>query len=56
MPNVDYLQYFSLTRYRAVEKFLKKNKYSLILDMEDSAQNLFSKQKTHELKEKCRLD
>ena len=55
MPNVDYLQYFSLTRYRAVEKFLKKNKYSLILDMEDSAQNLFSKQKTHELKEKCRV-
>ncbi|MDC3087771.1 aldolase/citrate lyase family protein [Candidatus Pelagibacter sp.] len=55
MSNIGYLQYFSLTRYRVVEKFLKKNNYSLILDMEDSAQNIFSKKKTVQLKEKCRF-
>ncbi len=47
------LQYFSLVRYKAIKKVLSSN-CKLILDMEDSAQNLFSQKKTDELKEICR--
>lgn len=54
MASVNFLQYFSLLRYRAISKLLIKRKLTLILDMEDSAQNLSSKQKTSELKLKCR--
>ena len=54
MASINFLQYFSLLRYRAISKLLIKRKLTLILDMEDSAQNLFSKQKTSELKLKCR--
>ena len=49
----QFLQYFSLLRYKVLSKLLSNKKYSLILDMEDSAQNLFSKKKTIELKKKC---
>lgn len=54
MANINFLQYFSLLRYRAISKLLINQKFTLILDMEDSAQNLFSKKKTFELKKKCR--
>jgi len=50
MANINFLQYFSLLRYRAISKLLINQKFTLILDMEDSAQNLFSKKKTFELK------
>ena len=54
MINIKFLQYFSLLRYKVVSKLLNDKKFTLILDMEDSAQNLFSKKKTIELKKRCR--
>ena len=53
MINTRILQYFSLVRYKAIKKILNNN-FKLILDMEDSAQNLFSRKKTVFLKKKCR--
>ncbi len=54
MANIKFLQYFSLLRYRAIYKLLKNSNIQLILDMEDSAQNLFSRAKTLLLKNNCR--
>ena len=54
MININFLQYFSLLRFKVLNKLIDKENYTLILDMEDSAQNLFSDKKTIELKKKCR--
>jgi citrate lyase beta subunit len=55
MHNLNYLQYLSLVRYKSIKKFLKNNNVQVILDMEDSAQNIFDKKLTVELKKKCRI-
>jgi hypothetical protein len=54
MHNLNYLQYLSLVRYKSIKKFLKNNNVQVILDMEDSAQNIFDKKLTVELKKKYR--
>ena len=54
MININFLQYFSLLRFKVLNKLIDKGNYTLILDMEDSAQNLFSDKKTIELKKRCR--
>ena len=57
MKKFQIFQYISLIRYKALnsisENFRKKN-ISLILDFEDSAQDLFSKKNTLKLKKLCR--
>ena len=55
MYNLKYLQYLSLVRYKSIKKILKKSNVQAIFDMEDSAQNIFDKNLTVELKNKCRM-
>ena len=49
-------QYLSLVRYKAIFKFLKRfdKKVSIILDLEDSAKDIFSIKNTYKLKKQCR--
>ena len=50
---INTFQYLSLVRYKGLVSILKKyekKKISIILDLEDSAQDLFSKKRTVELK------
>ena len=54
---MEFFQYLSLVRFKALASLLKNysNKnVSIILDLEDSAQDLFSKKKTKDLKNICR--
>ena len=54
---INIFQYLSLVRYKGLLSILKKYKgqnVSIILDLEDSAQDLFSKKRTEELKSTCR--
>lgn len=51
--NINTFQYLSLVRYKGLVSILKKyekQNISIILDLEDSAQDLFSKKRTEELK------
>lgn len=55
--NYNIFQYLSLVRYRGIELIIKKYKnlkISLILDLEDSAQDLFNSSNTKILKETAR--
>ena len=50
---INTFQYLSLVRYKGLVSILKKyekENISIILDLEDSAQDLFSKKRTMELK------
>ncbi len=49
-------QYLSLVRYKAVYKFLHNinKKISIILDLEDSAKDIFDIENTYKLKKQCR--
>ena len=51
--NINTFQYLSLVRYKGLVSILKKyekQNISIILDLEDSAQDLFSEKRTEELK------
>ena len=55
---MDLFQYISLTRFKIIPYILRKNDNkgsSIILDMEDSAKDLFSLSNTNKLKNFCRL-
>ena len=55
--NINTFQYLSLVRFKGILSILKKHEkqnISIILDLEDSAQDLFSKKRTSELKSTCR--
>ena len=57
MKNINIFLYISLIRYKALNLILKKfSKYkiTLILDLEDSVQDLFSIKKTLQLKKIAR--
>ena len=57
MKNINIFLYICLVRYKALNHILKKFKQhniSLILDMEDSAQDLFDRENTINLKKQSR--
>ena len=54
---MDLFQYISLTRFKIIPFIMRKNQNrgsSIILDMEDSAKDLFSLSNTKMLKKICR--
>ena len=57
MKQIELFQYLSLVRYRGLTSIFKKFdklNISLILDLEDSAKDLFSEENTEFLKKACR--